>query len=134
MAVNVRDVPKELSKLTMMMGRRPDSPHEDSEGHFAGLGSFNGAAIAVGSFQGGGCWERHTKGEELVQVLDGEADLVFMGDKGPERVKLTKGQFAVVPPGVWHRFEAPKGLTLFAATPQPTDHFYGDDPRKQAKA
>ena len=118
MTVKVRDVPKELSKLTMMMGRRPDSPHEDSEGHFASLGNFNGAALAVGGFQGGGCWERHTKGEELVQVIDGEADLVIMGEKGPERVKLSKGQIAVVPPGLWHRFEAPKGLTLLAATQQ----------------
>ncbi|MFO0996657.1 MAG: cupin domain-containing protein [Alphaproteobacteria bacterium] len=132
MAVNVRDIPKELSKLTMMKGRRPDAPHEDTEGHFASLGSFNGAAIAVGGFQGGGCWERHTRGEELVQVLDGEAELILMGENGPDRVKLTKGQFAIVPPGVWHRFEAPKGITLLAATPKPTDHFYGDDPRKQS--
>ncbi|MFN0043688.1 MAG: cupin domain-containing protein [Alphaproteobacteria bacterium] len=131
MAVNVRDIPKELSHLTMMMGRRPDSPHEDTEGHFASLGSFNGAAIAVGSFQGAGCWERHAKGEEFVQVLDGSADLIVMGETGPKRVKLSKGQVAIVPAGVWHRFEAPTGLTLLAATPQPTEHFYGDDPRKQ---
>lgn len=130
MAVTVHDIPKTLSKLTRMKGRTPDSSHDDLDPHFKGLGSFNGAAINVGGFEGGGCWERHTAGEELVQVLDGEAELVMMGEKGEERVKLTKGQFAVVPPGLWHRFEAPKGLTLFAATPQPTDHFYGDDPRK----
>jgi quercetin dioxygenase-like cupin family protein len=131
MTIQIRDIPKELSKLTMMMGRRPDSPHEDSEGHFAGLGTFNGAAIAVGGFQGGGCWERHTKGEELVLVLDGEAKLLLMGAKGVEAVTLKKGQFATVPPGVWHRFDSPKGITMLAATPQPTDHFYGEDPRKQ---
>ena len=132
MSVKVSDIPKELSKLTMMMGRRPDSAHEDSEGHFSSLGSFNGAALAVGGFQGGGCWERHTRGEELVLALDGTADLLLMTEKGVERVKLSKGQFAIVPPGVWHRFEAPKGITMLAATPQPTDHFYGEDPRKQA--
>ncbi|MDA0703249.1 MAG: cupin domain-containing protein [Proteobacteria bacterium] len=131
MAIDIKDVPKELSNLTMMMGRRPDSPHEDSEGHFAGLGSFNGAAINVGGFQGGGCWERHTKGDEFFYILDGETDLVVMQDKGPETVKMGKGSFYVMPPGVWHRFQSEKGVTLMALTPQPTDHFYGKDPRKE---
>lgn len=131
MAIDIKDIPQELSKLTMMMGRRPDSPHEDSEGHFAGLGSFNGAAINVGGFQGGGCWERHTRGEELVHILDGETDLIVMQEDGPETVHMGKGSFYIVPPGVWHRFNSEKGVTLFAATPQPTDHFYGDDPRTE---
>jgi mannose-6-phosphate isomerase-like protein (cupin superfamily) len=131
MAIDIKDVPKELSNLTMMMGRRPDSPHEDSEGHFAGLGSFNGAAINVGGFQGTGCWERHTKGDEFFYILDGETNLVVMQANGPETVHMGKGSFYVMPPGVWHRSHSKEGVTLMALTPQPTDHFYGEDPRKE---
>jgi hypothetical protein len=29
---------------------------------------------------------------------------------------------AIVPQGAWHRFEAPDGVTLMTATPQPTEH------------
>jgi hypothetical protein len=38
---------------------------------------------------------------------------------------------AIVPQGVWHRFEAPDGVSLMTATPQPTEHLTVavDDPR-----
>lgn len=129
MTIEIRDIPEELSKLTMLMGRRPDSPHADMEGHHKSLGSFNGAAMVVASFQGQGCWERHPAGEELVQIVDGEAELTMMTDDGPQTMTITKGQLLVVPTGTWHRFTAQEGVTLMAATPQPSDHCYADDPR-----
>jgi quercetin dioxygenase-like cupin family protein len=131
MAVDVRDIPEEMSKLTMLMGRRADSPHDDMNGHYTSLGSFNGAAMVVASFQGQGCWERHPMGEELVHIIDGETELTVMRDDGPETVTMTKGQLLVVPPGTWHRFTAPAGVTLMAMTPQPTDHYYAADPRDE---
>jgi mannose-6-phosphate isomerase-like protein (cupin superfamily) len=41
----------------------------------------------------------------------------------------------VVPQNTWHRFEAPDGVSLVTATPQPTEHltFAIDDPRKLDK-
>jgi hypothetical protein len=38
---------------------------------------------------------------------------------------------AIVPQGVWHRFEVPEGITLMTVTPQPTDHppVHVEDPR-----
>lgn len=129
MPVEIRDIPAELSKLTMLMGRRPDSPHEDMDTHHKNLGSVNGAPVVVASFQGQGCWERHPNGEELVQILDGETELTLMMDGGPHTINIAKGQMLVVPTGIWHRFTAPTGVTLMAATPQPSDHSYADDPR-----
>jgi quercetin dioxygenase-like cupin family protein len=131
MAVDIKDVPEELSKLTMLMGRRADSSHDDMDAHHRSLGSFNGAAMVVASFQGQSCWERHTMGEELFQIVDGQTELTVMNDDGPETVTMTKGQLFVVPPGVWHQFTAPEGVTVMAATPQPTDHYYGVDPRDE---
>jgi hypothetical protein len=36
-----------------------------------------------------------------------------------------------VPQGMWHRFEAPDGVSLMTATPKPTEHLTVDvaDPR-----
>ena len=36
-----------------------------------------------------------------------------------------------MPQGIWHRFEAPDGVSLMTATPQPTEHLTVDveDPR-----
>jgi hypothetical protein len=38
---------------------------------------------------------------------------------------------AIVPKNTWHRFEAPDGVSLMTATPQPTEHLTVDveDPR-----
>jgi hypothetical protein len=38
---------------------------------------------------------------------------------------------AIVPQGTWHQFEAPDGVALMTATPQPTEHLTVDveDPR-----
>jgi mannose-6-phosphate isomerase-like protein (cupin superfamily) len=131
MAVEIRDIPEEMSKLTMLKGRRPDTPHDKMDAFHASLGSINGAAMVVASFQGQSCWECHPMGEELVHIVDGETELTMMTDDGPETVTVTKGQLLVVPPGMWHQFSAPNGVTVMAATPHPSDHYYGDDPRDE---
>jgi hypothetical protein len=37
----------------------------------------------------------------------------------------------IVPQGIWHRFDAPEGVTMMTVTPQPTDHppTHVEDPR-----
>ena len=42
---------------------------------------------------------------------------------------LTAGMLIVVPQGCWHRFQAPDGVTVLSATPQPTDHSIAENPR-----
>ena len=130
MATRIRDIPKELSKLTMIMNRGDDTPHDESAEHFANLGSLNGAQMFVGSFQGHSPWERHPMGEELVQIVEGETEFTLMTEDGPETLTLTKGQLTVVPQGLWHRFDSATGVTVLTATPQPTDHTFAADPRE----
>jgi mannose-6-phosphate isomerase-like protein (cupin superfamily) len=50
---------------------------------------------------------------------------------GTHSVALEAGMVAIVPQGMWHRFEAPDGVSLMTATPQPTEHLTVavDDPR-----
>ena len=70
-------------------------------------------------------------------------DLQNLGDRGlllqgfaclgqqPQSYALKPGMVVIVPQGVWHRFEAPDGVSLMTTTPQPTQHlnFAIEDPR-----
>ena len=96
---------------------------------FAVLAPFRDGSVFAGRFAGETAWERHGGGDELVQVLDGAATLTIMAADGPEVLALSAGMLIVVPQGHWHRFEAPDGVTVLSATPQPTEHSAAADPR-----
>ena len=66
-----------------------------------------------------------------MHVIDGAATLHLMAEDGAQSFVLGAGMVAIVPPGMWHRFESADGVTLMTATPQPTDHPTVDveDPR-----
>jgi quercetin dioxygenase-like cupin family protein len=40
-----------------------------------------------------------------------------MSDGGPQALELSAGMIAIVPQGVWHRFDAPAGMTMMTVTP-----------------
>jgi quercetin dioxygenase-like cupin family protein len=50
---------------------------------FAKLASFNHGGVFLGRFSGRTPWERHSHGDELVQVLEGEVDLTIMTARKP---------------------------------------------------
>ena len=120
------DIKAELAGRPVLDGRRPDTDVGDT---FAVLSRFRDGAIFAGTFSGQSDWERHRQGDELVQVLDGAATLTILTDVGPESFALSAGMLIVVPQGHWHRFDAPGRVTVLTATPQPTDHTRGADPR-----
>ena len=123
------DVRAELAKLPPLRGRSTDTPPDQVEAAFSALAPFRDGSVFAGSFSGNTPWERHRKGDELVHVLDGAATLTIMMDEGPRAFELRAGMLIVVPQGHWHRFEAPGGVTVLSATPQPTDHTNAADPR-----
>ena len=48
-------------------------------------------------------WEMHPNGAEVVVCLEGEMELIQeMADGGHVRTRLTPGEYAINPPGVWH--------------------------------
>ena len=57
----------------------------------------------------------------MVQVIEGETSLVLLIDNEEVPNKLKAGELLIVPQGVWHRFESPKGVKVLTITPQPTD-------------
>jgi len=129
----VIDLSAELAKLTMLRGRTPQSTSADRVGSSARLAPYRDGAIFTARFTGTGAWERHTRGDELVHILDGSATLeVVAGDGPPQSFPIHAGTIAIVPEGAWHRFRSSEGVTLMTATPLPTDHVRldVDDPRE----
>jgi mannose-6-phosphate isomerase-like protein (cupin superfamily) len=124
------DVNAEVAGLPVLRDRRPATPADQVQAAFAVLAPYRDGGIFAGRFSGETAWERHRNGDELVQVLDGAAALTNMTDEGPQRFALSAGMLIVVPQGRWHRFEAPEGVTVLSATPQPTEHSRAADPRE----
>ena len=129
--VAILDLKAELAKLTTLRGRTPETPAAEREGAFAKLAPYRDGAIFTGKFAGESPWERHPNGDEIVQIVDGATTLHVMTADGPQSFALKAGMVAIVPQGAWHRFEAPDGVSLMTATPQPTEHLTVavDDPR-----
>ena len=129
--INVIDIKAEMAKLTTLRGRTAETPPAEREGAFARLSRYRDGAIFAAKFAGESPWERHPNGDEIVQIVDGATILHVMEEDGPRSFALSAGMVAIVPQNTWHRFEAPDGVTLMTATPQPTEHLTVDveDPR-----
>ena len=129
--ITILDVNAELGKLKMLRGRTPTTKAQERQGAFAKLAEYRDGGIFTAKFAGRGPWERHQTGDELVQIVDGATTMHLMTADGPQSLILTAGMIVIVPQGTWHHFDAPNGVTLLTATPQPTEHLEIDvaDPR-----
>ena len=123
------DIKAALATLPILQGRTPQTSNDEAVKSFATLAAFGDGGVFAGSFQGNSEWERHSQGDELVHVLEGETRLTLLTVDGPQEMTLTAGMLTVVPQGCWHRFHAPDGVTVLTVTPQPTDHSTAEDPR-----
>jgi mannose-6-phosphate isomerase-like protein (cupin superfamily) len=124
------DLTAELARLTQFE-RTPTSPEAERRKGLATLAPYRDGGIFASKFSGTGGWERHPGGDEIVYILEGATLLRSITDAGPQEQELRAGMMVVVPQGVWHRFEAPAGVTLMSVTPLPTEHpaVDVDDPR-----
>jgi mannose-6-phosphate isomerase-like protein (cupin superfamily) len=129
--VAIIDLKAEFGKLTMLEGRSPTTTGAEKDGAIARLARFLNGNIFASKFAGRSDWERHPHGDEIVQIVDGATTLHLMTDDGPQSFRLGAGMLAIVPRNTWHKFEAPGGVCVMTATPQPTDHAGIDveDPR-----
>jgi mannose-6-phosphate isomerase-like protein (cupin superfamily) len=127
----VLDLKAEFQKLTMLKGRTPTSSSEERKGAFKSLADYRDGRISSAKFAGISAWERHPKGDEIVQIVDGATTLYLLDDEGKQKIELTAGMFAIVPQNTWHQFVAPEGVCVMTVTPQPTEHLRIDveDPR-----
>lgn len=127
----ILDLKAEFARLKMLENRSPTSSEAEREGAFARLAPYRDGAIFTAKFAGTSAWERHPQGDEIVQIVEGATTLHLMTAEGRQSLTLSAGMLAIVPQNVWHQFEAPDGVCVMTATPQPTEHLRVDveDPR-----
>ena len=111
-----------VAALTLLPDRTPTTTVEQSRDAFTLLSTYREGGIFVGHWAGSSEWERHTVGDEIVMVIDGETTITFLSDAGERSAPLAAGELVIVPRGTWHRFDTPRGVKVLSVTPQPTDH------------
>ncbi|WP_298772343.1 cupin domain-containing protein [uncultured Shewanella sp.] len=117
--INILDA---FSTVKRFQGRTPEITDEEMQGASALLSTYRDGGVYVTDYSGFSEWEQHPQGDEFVQVMEGETHLVLWLDGRDQSHLLTSGQMMVVPQGVWHRFESPKGIKVMTITPQPSLH------------
>ena len=123
------DLNRDLAGLVKLEGRGAHTTEDEAQASFMSLGDFRDGGLFAASFSGSSGWERHLKGDEMVQILDGATRLdIVVGDE-IESHQLRAGNLLVVPRGCWHQFVSEHGVKVMTATPQPTEHLHVDDPR-----
>ena len=126
----ITDLNAEFAKLKMLGGRTPQTTAAEREENraLARLMPYKDGTIFITKFAGSGEWERHPKGDEMVQIIDGTTTLHVASDGHSEAFTLSAGALVVIPQGAWHRFESADGVDLMTATPQSSDFTTVDDP------
>ena len=82
------------------------------------LTSLNQCTLGVSYFSGNPHWECHPAADELLHLLDGEAEVETMTDHGPVRSQLRAGSLFICPQGLWHRVRpSSASVSMFFATP-----------------
>jgi quercetin dioxygenase-like cupin family protein len=72
-------------------------------------------------------WEKH-RGDELLYILEGAADIKIATDDGLTTTRLRKGSIFVCPDGLWHKI-LPRGrVEAFYATPKDTVGSHSKNP------
>jgi mannose-6-phosphate isomerase-like protein (cupin superfamily) len=133
--VKVVTLNAEFARLRTLEGRTPTINAAARPDSFSALLSYRDGAVFAAKFSGKSAWERHPQGDEIVQIVAGETTLRLITAAGRETLALKAGMLVVVPQNAWHQFEAPNGVSVITATPQPTEHLYADvdDPRMAAR-
>ena len=124
------DLGRDLDDLVRLEGRGPHTTEKEAQASFRKLADFRDGGLFAANFSGTSGWERHLKGDEIVQILEGSTRFDIIVDDKVETYELGAGALLVVPQGCWHRFTSEGGVKVMTATPQPTQHLHVDDPRK----
>ena len=69
------DLNRDLSGLVMLEDRGEHISEEQAQASFSNLADFRDGGIFAAHFSGSSGWERHPKGDEIVQILDGRHSL-----------------------------------------------------------
>jgi quercetin dioxygenase-like cupin family protein len=82
------------------------------------LTSLNQCTLGVSYFAGDPHWECHPAADELLHILDGEAEVETVTEAGLVSSGLRPGSLFICPQGLWHRVRPRSAsVSMFFATP-----------------
>jgi mannose-6-phosphate isomerase-like protein (cupin superfamily) len=99
------------------------------------VGQFDGRNLKVSRFSEHPRWELHPRGDELLQVIEGELEVILLQGSERTEVVLAPGEVFVVPTNVWHS-PLPRGpvALLSIANYEGTRISNDGDPRNTSSA
>ncbi|MBL4767203.1 MAG: hypothetical protein JKY94_05730 [Rhodobacteraceae bacterium] len=92
-----------FANLTFLKDRTPETPDNKKKDAFASLSEYGNGAVFIAHYAGDSQWERHSAGDELVHVLEGETTLILLQDGREIANLMGQGDIMVVPQAVWPR-------------------------------
>lgn len=105
---------------------------EHPEATFLDLVSFNGQSFGTVAVTGKNPgWEMHPDTDEFFYIIEGEAEITLLDEGGPHHHVAPAGSAFVIPKGIWHKPEAPKGAKFFYFTPGQSLSSDAEDPRSE---
>lgn len=131
--MEIHDIRAALSSLPTL-AITSSTTAEEADAAVKKLGLLNQCTLSLMRYSGQPPWELHPNGDELLHVLEGEIDVVVLTDSGSFQVPVRAGSIFVVPQGLWHRPAARSEVTLFSATPRPTEVSFAMDPQHESQA
>ena len=70
--VKTIDLNRDLASLVKLEGRGEHTTEAEAQNSFASLAPYRDGGLFAAHFSGSSGWEKHPKGDELVQILEGE--------------------------------------------------------------
>lgn len=106
--MSARKLTKEWIHLGLGATAEPQPPFDGMEWyqHYSTRHASDGAEARLVSqarfSESWNVWEMHPEGAEIVLCTDGEMTLIQEVEGEEVRTPITKGEYAINPPGVWH--------------------------------
>jgi mannose-6-phosphate isomerase-like protein (cupin superfamily) len=124
--IDVQSILKSVGKLDIS----EQTTSNDASLAMTMLGNFNQCMMGLVCFSGLTPWERHPD-DEFLHILEGEVAVTILGNDKVNEVTLHAGSIFIVPGGLWHNQNSPKGVKLLFLTSQSGNEESGaEDPRK----
>ena len=89
------DLNRDLDELTMLRDRGPHTTEEEAQASIAKLADFRDGGVFASHFSGKHGWERHPKGDEIVQILEGMAQFDIIIDDVIETITTMRHRLSV---------------------------------------
>ena len=93
-----------FKKINALINRTPIYKGNGDGDGFLSLADYRDGGIFLAHYAGNSEWERHSKGDEMVVVVEGETTLILLHNGEEIGHSISQGMLLVVLQNMWHRF------------------------------